>query len=62
LHLAFKIPYVCDYINKLRSTEAEVILKHVNPNAHGIGKGEARRRKYKRLKLGGSQGCDYSVF
>jgi hypothetical protein len=29
--MAFKIPYVYDYITKLRRTQAEVILNHVNP-------------------------------
>jgi hypothetical protein len=34
---------------------AQAILNHVNPNIGvcGIGQGEARHRKYKRLKLGG---------
>jgi hypothetical protein len=50
--VAFKIPYVYDYVTKLCGTQAEVILNHVHPNVHGIGHGEARHRKYKRLKLG----------
>jgi hypothetical protein len=53
--VAFKIPYVCDYITKLCRTQAEVILNPVNPNVRGIGQGEARHGKYKRLRLGGSQ-------
>jgi hypothetical protein len=32
-----------------------------NPNVRGIGQGEARHRKYKRLKLGGSQAYDLSA-
>jgi hypothetical protein len=28
---------------------------HENEYVHGIGQGEARHRKYKRLKLGGGQ-------
>jgi hypothetical protein len=51
LHVAFKIPYVCDYITKLCRTEIEVILSHVNPKIR-VGPGEARHRKYKRLQLG----------
>jgi hypothetical protein len=39
-------------------TQAEVILNHVNPNVRCTGQGEAMRRKYKRLKLGGGQ--DYN--
>jgi hypothetical protein len=40
---------------KLCRTQAELILKHVNPNVHGIGQEEGRHRKYQRLKLGGDQ-------
>jgi hypothetical protein len=57
LHVAFKIPYVYDYITKLCRTQAEVILNQANPNVRGIGQGEARHRKYKGLKLGGRQAC-----
>jgi hypothetical protein len=55
LHVAFEITYVHDYITKLWRIQAELILNHVNPNVRGIGQGEARHRKYKRLKLGGGQ-------
>jgi hypothetical protein len=51
----FKIPYVYDYMTKLCRTQADVILNHANPNVCGTGQGEARHRKYKRLKLGGGQ-------
>jgi hypothetical protein len=50
LHLAFKIPYVYDYITCWR--QAEVIQNHPNPNVHATGQGEATHRKHKRLKLG----------
>jgi hypothetical protein len=50
-----------DYITKLCRTQAEVILNHVNPIVRGIGQGEAMRRKYKRLKLGGDQAYDRSA-
>jgi hypothetical protein len=53
LHLAFKIPYVYDYITKLCRRQAEVILNHKNPNVCATGQGEPRHRKHKRLKLGG---------
>lgn len=61
LHMAFRIPYMYDYITKLHRTQAEVILNHINPNVCGIGHGEARHRKYKSLKLGGSQAYDCSA-
>jgi hypothetical protein len=59
--VASKIPYVYDYITKLRRTQAEVILKHANPNVRGTGQGEARHRKYRRLKLGGDPAYDRSA-
>jgi hypothetical protein len=58
LHVAFKIPYAYDCITKLCRTQAEVIVNQVNPNVRGTGQGEARHRKYKRLKLGGGQAYD----
>jgi hypothetical protein len=60
LHLGFKIPYVYNYITKLCRRKAEVILNHENPNVRVTGQGEARHRKYKRLKLGGGQAYDRS--
>jgi hypothetical protein len=42
--------------------QAEVILNHVNPNVHDTVQGEARHRKYKRLKLGGGQAYDRSAY
>jgi hypothetical protein len=60
LNLAFKIPYVYDYITKLCRRQAEVILNYEDPNVCAIGQGEARHRKYKRLKLGGRQAYDRS--
>jgi hypothetical protein len=53
LHKAFHIPYVYDYITKSCRQQAEVIQNHENENVRYIGHGEARQRKYKRLKLGG---------
>jgi hypothetical protein len=60
LHVAFNIPYVYDFITKLCRQQAEVILNHNNENVRNIGQGKARHRKYKRLKLGGSQAYDRS--
>jgi hypothetical protein len=61
LHLAFKFPYVYNYITKLCRTQIEEILNHVNPSVRGNGQGEARHRKYKGLKLGGGQAYDLSA-
>jgi hypothetical protein len=60
LHKAFSIPYIYDYITKLSRQQAEVIQNHENVNVRNIGQGEARHRKYKRLKLGGGQAFDRS--
>jgi hypothetical protein len=50
LHTPFNLPYVYGYITKLCRQQAEVIQKHKNEHVRGIGLGEARHRKYKRLK------------
>jgi hypothetical protein len=60
LDIAFQIPSVYDYITKLCRQQAEVIQNHVNENVCNIGQGEAHHRKYKRLKLGGSQAFNRS--
>jgi hypothetical protein len=44
LHMAFKIPYVYDYITKLCRQEAEVIQNHDNENVRNIEQGEAGHR------------------
>jgi hypothetical protein len=49
-----------DYITKLCRRQAEVIVNHQNPNVCAIEQGEARHRKYKRLKLGSGQAYDRS--
>jgi hypothetical protein len=49
-----------DYITKLSRQQAEVMQNHENEHVRGIGQGEARHRKYKRLKLGGGQAYDRS--
>jgi hypothetical protein len=60
LYMAFKIPYVYEYITKLGRQQTEVIQNHDNENFRIIGQGEARHRKYKRLKLSGGQAYDRS--
>jgi hypothetical protein len=60
LHLAFQIPYVYDYIKTLCRQQTEVIQNHDYENVRTIDQGEARHRKYKRLKLGGGQAYDRS--
>jgi hypothetical protein len=49
------VPYVYDYITKLCRQQAEVAQNHEKKHARGIGQGETRHRKYKRLKLDGGQ-------
>jgi hypothetical protein len=56
--MAFKLPYIYDYITKLCRQQAEVIQNH--ENVRNIGQGEPRHKKYKRLKLGGGQAYDRS--
>jgi hypothetical protein len=60
LHMAFKLPYIYDYITKLCRQQAEVIQNYENANVRNTGQGEPRHRKYKRLKLGGGQSYDHS--
>jgi hypothetical protein len=60
MHTAFNLRYVYDYITKLCRKEAEVIRNYENGHVRGVGQGEARHRKYKRLKLGGGQAYDRS--
>jgi hypothetical protein len=47
---------------KLCWQQTEVIQNHDKENVRNIGQGEARRRKYKRLKLGGGQAYDRSSY
>jgi hypothetical protein len=48
------------HITKLCRRQAEVIQNHENEYVQATGQGEARHRKYKRLKLGGGQAYDIS--
>jgi hypothetical protein len=61
LHVAFKIPYVYDYITKLCRARAQAISNHINPNVRVIGQGEAMHKKYKRLKFGGGQAYEIQL-
>jgi hypothetical protein len=62
LHTAFHLPCVYDYVTKLCRQQAEVIQNHENEHVRGIGQGEARHRKYMRLKLGCGQAYDRSCY
>jgi hypothetical protein len=53
IHMAFQIPYVYDYITKLCRQQAEVVENHENESVRYNGQGEARHRKYRRLKFEG---------
>jgi hypothetical protein len=50
-----------DYTTYLYRQHAEVIDNHENEDVCSIRQGEARHRKYKRLKLGGGQGLNLVV-
>jgi hypothetical protein len=60
MHTAINLPFVYDYITELCRKQAEVIWNHENEHVRGIRQGEARHRKYKRLKLGAGQAYDHS--
>jgi hypothetical protein len=58
--MVFQVPYMYDYITKLCRQQAQVVQKHENAYVSNMGQGKTRRRKYKRLKLGGGQVYDHS--
>jgi hypothetical protein len=60
MHVSLQIPYVYDFKTKTCRQQAEVFQNHENENVRYIGQGEARHRKYKRLKLGGGHVYDCS--
>jgi hypothetical protein len=60
LATVFILPYVYDYVTKLYRQQAEITQNSGNEHVRSIGQGEARPRKYKRLKLGGGQAYDRS--
>jgi hypothetical protein len=55
LHVVLKIPYIYDYITTFCRQQAEAVHNHENADVRNIVQGEARHKKYKRLKPGGSQ-------
>jgi hypothetical protein len=59
LHKVFNLPYVYDYVKK-NVLAKRTHTNHENEHVRGIGQGEARHRKYKRLELGGCQTYDLS--
>jgi hypothetical protein len=60
LHMAFNLLCVYNYRIKLCRQQTEVIRNHENEHVRSTGQGEAKHRKYKRLKLGGSQAYNHS--
>jgi hypothetical protein len=61
LHMAFKIPYLYDFIIKLCKQQATVTLNHENANIRSTGPGEAQHNNYNRLNFGGDQAYDPSI-
>jgi len=61
LHRSVKIPYLYHYVTQLCREKASVIRYHDSVIIRNIGQGEARHRKYKRLRLGGGQAYDRSI-
>jgi hypothetical protein len=53
--MSFRIPFVYDYITKLCREQTEAKRNHDNKNVRNTEQGEARHRKYRRLKLGGGK-------
>jgi hypothetical protein len=49
LHVALKIPYVCDFITKLCRQQTEVIQSHQNQNGSNIVQGKAQNWDKNRL-------------
>jgi hypothetical protein len=60
LYTALNLPYVYDYIIEFCRQQAEVIQNHENDHVRSIEQGEARHRKYKKLKVGGGEAYDHS--
>jgi hypothetical protein len=60
LHVAFKIPYVHDYVTISRRRQTEIILNHENPNVRATRRGGTRHKNYKRLQLGSGHLYEHS--
>jgi hypothetical protein len=57
--MAFEVPYIYDYITKLRRQQAEVIQNH-KMQMFATSEQEKPDTENKRLKLGGGQAYDRS--
>lgn len=55
IRVQLQIPYVYVHMTKLANQQTEVVQFHENENFRNIRQGEARHRKYRRLKQGGGQ-------
>jgi hypothetical protein len=55
LHIAFKIPYISDFVTKLCGEQATVIRNHGNVNICNIGQDQVQHEQYERLELDGGQ-------
>jgi hypothetical protein len=55
LHVAFKVPYIYDFITKSCKQQAEVTQNHHNPSARVAGQGKHQQRKHKSFKFEGGQ-------
>jgi len=60
MHVALQSPYIYDFIPKICRKPAEVPQSHDNKIVRSIGNGEAQKRIYKRMKLGGDQAYNLS--
>jgi hypothetical protein len=60
LYTIFSFLYVYGYVTKLCRQQAKVVQSHENEHVHCRGQSKAKRGKYTRLKLGGSQAYDCS--
>lgn len=54
-HVAFKIPYLCDYITKRFRQQAEIVPKPDNKSFRNIGHAETQHVECKRLKFDGGE-------
>jgi hypothetical protein len=53
--MAFKLPYIYDYIITFCRQQAKATENNENANVRNNGQGEARHKEYEKLKLGGGQ-------
>jgi hypothetical protein len=60
LHMAFRVPYIYNYITKLCRQQAKVIQNHENGNVATSVKVKLETENIKRLKLGDGRAYDYS--